>query len=107
MNGPTAEKPAAAETAACQKRGHSWWIWVLVFIFIVYPLSIGPAMKLCVMGYYSPGIVSTAYAPLRRVIDSSPPLRRLFEWYIDDVWKAYPRSRPILSAPPMSMRVAP
>jgi hypothetical protein len=101
MNPPPTGSGPATEPKIRPGR-QSWLIWALVFVVIIYPLSVGPTMKLCVMGYCSPGLVSAVYSPLRKVLNHSPSLRGFFDWYIDDLWRAYPRSVPIVPAPSQS-----
>jgi len=67
---------------SCTASSH-WLIWAFVFIFIIYPLSIGPTGLLQL---YFPELEtprSILYAPLQLLADIYPPALDFFRWYID------------------------
>ncbi len=63
-----------------------WLGWVFAIIFIVYPLSTGPALLL-----YNSGIVPQAplreiwivvYSPLDVLLTANPEVKRGYQWYL-------------------------
>jgi len=51
---------------------------------MAYPLSIGPVAKF----YTGSGSgLDTFYAPVIHLYQTSPPVHRFFDWYMDKVWR--------------------
>jgi hypothetical protein len=63
--------------------------WVACIVFIVYPLSTGPALCL-----YEKGIarseIEAFYTPLVSVVRHSDLLEAFFEWYLLELWQIDP-----------------
>ena len=57
-------------------------------LLVLYVLSSGPICKLATKGFISKQAVIFAYIPLGMLENYSQPVRRFFDWYIGDVWKA-------------------
>jgi len=76
-----------------------WWIAGLYILVCVYTLSFGPLSKL----YYKHAVPRKAfelvYAPLRAAGKSCRPVQRFLDWYVVDLWGAYPASPPFLDSP--------
>jgi hypothetical protein len=82
--------------------GWTWALWILFVLLVGYPLSVGPAAKLYFKNLLPHRPVEVFYAPLEAVAKNVPGANRFFEWYIDDVWKATPRSAPLVTPPPIN-----
>ena len=65
-------------------------LWALAIILLVYPLSIGPIIRLLPPGSAKYALLTNLYAPILRVADHSKTLHRFLEWYIYDLWGASP-----------------
>lgn len=68
----------------------SWLGWLWVGLVVIYPLSTGPVVHLCltVDGPYSVNsaawkTVEMFYAPLIYLIEEFEPVSDFFEWYLD------------------------
>jgi hypothetical protein len=70
------------------KRGWSVWCWVLAFAFVLYPLSIGPVVRLADESVISHEVPWTLYTPIRFMVYRWPLARRFFNWYVFDLWGA-------------------
>jgi hypothetical protein len=60
--------------------------WAIFFLFVVYVLGFGPAIRLAVQkGQKSrtTACVDFLYAPLFWLREEVPPIRKLTGWYID------------------------
>ena len=77
------ERPVAASRPAS---GAGWLVWLLVLVFLVYPLSFGPAFKLVTEGEL-PQETLTLYDPLV-MLATFEPVGDFFVWYIYDLWNA-------------------
>jgi hypothetical protein len=69
-----------------KKRSRAWIGWTLIALFVVYPLSMGP------VGWISNRnqswrIFNAAYAPLIWLCESSEPISRGINWYLD-FWRS-------------------
>jgi hypothetical protein len=63
--------------------------WLLLFAFlilVVYPLSIGPALKLAITGILPPQTLEI-YRPLMMVTRRTLWASDFIGWYITKVWK--------------------
>ena len=59
---------------------------VAFLLLVVYPLTLGPALKLAELRMI-PFQVLAIYEPLTPLCDHCPPVRRFFDWYVQDVWR--------------------
>jgi hypothetical protein len=64
-----------------------WLLWVLVFIFVAYPLGIGPAAKLHRCCPRARPAIETVYKPLVVLMEHCYPVRDSMLWYLSKVWK--------------------
>ena len=76
------------EKDTCQDSGKSSLTWTLwcgtALLLMAYPLSIGPVAKF----YTGSGSgLDTFYAPVIHLYQTSPPVHRFFDWYMDKVWR--------------------
>jgi hypothetical protein len=66
-----------------------WVAWACFIVFILYPLSIGPAARL-----YEKGIarseIEALYTPLGTLAEHSDVAQEILEWYLLDVWHFNP-----------------
>jgi hypothetical protein len=69
---------------ARKKQSRAWSVWALVVVFVLYPLSWGPASwwaePWC--GGERWEIVHTVYSPLERLGSRVKWLRDPFDWYL-------------------------
>jgi hypothetical protein len=61
-------------------------LWVLVFLFVVYPLSIGPAAKFHQHFPKARPLIEAAFKPIVVLIDHSPTTRAACLWYLSKIW---------------------
>jgi hypothetical protein len=61
-----------------------WLAWV---IFVLYPLSFGPAVKIHRRSPAARRTIETIYAPLILVMDQNSMLESVTLWYINRFWK--------------------
>lgn len=73
---------AASRTAT----GPGWLVWLVILIFVVYPLSFGPAFKL-VFDWGVPREVLFIYEPIV-MVSGYEPVGDFFVWYVYDFWSA-------------------
>ena len=70
------------------RRGVGWWaMWVLVAV-LGYALSVGPVMRFCRRAFVNNRAVRTFYRPLVWSWVHCEPSRRVFNWYLNEVWHA-------------------
>ena len=67
----------------------SWILWSWMGLFVIYPLSTGPVVSLCLAidGPYSGGsmgwkTVEVVYAPLILLSEEFLPVANFLEWYL-------------------------
>jgi hypothetical protein len=65
----------------------SWLVWCVVVLFVVYPLSIGPAMKLTAKGIVGRKAFIIFYTPLIKAADHVSIVRIPLNWYLENVWR--------------------
>jgi len=65
-----------------------WLSWLGFVIFIVYPLSVGPAIWLYEQGALRDEI-EVVYTPLVCLYTHSELAQAFFDWYLQDVWQVY------------------
>ncbi len=66
-----------------KKRSGTWIIWTALVIFVLYPLSIGPACLISEKTGTSLAWVDIAYYPVWWVSSKSHAASRVFMWYLD------------------------
>ena len=88
-------RPEAGSETSSDPLGESeqsrvgWWLgWVLFFLLVVYPLSIGPAARVHMACPGARPAIETFYTPLVVLAKSNKQVARFFSWYISTVWKA-------------------
>jgi len=72
------------------KPGRRWPFYVVLFVLflpMLYVLSIGPAVWLLANGHVSREPLRTLYAPLEWLGDAAPSSRRPLQWYVR-LWAA-------------------
>ena len=78
-----------------KKRSRAW-IWRTVALFSLYPLSIGPANRICVtVGGHAMEIYGTIYGPLHSICERTPVLnaaRRVHRTMVD--WPLNSHAKP-------------
>jgi hypothetical protein len=57
-------------------------LWIPVLVFIVYPLSLGPAVLLARKQPATEPALSVVYAPLGALIDHCPPVQKFLDAYV-------------------------
>jgi hypothetical protein len=67
-------------------RHTAWLAWAFVLLFVIYPLSIGPAYRLA--GNVTPSSpLNIVYSPLLQIARHSKAARNILDWYVTTVWK--------------------
>jgi hypothetical protein len=66
------------------------WLTAALLVFVAYPLSTGPAIKLWEKGLIPLQPLEIMYKPLELMSNSCPPIQHFFEWYICKVWRWEP-----------------
>lgn len=61
----------------------AWVAWPLLFLLVVYPLSVEPVVT--ILGPNPPTVVRFIYAPLAYLVHHSQPVRSFYDWYFR-VW---------------------
>ena len=79
---------AAAQPTPPRQPGVPWLPLFALLIFVVYPLSIGPAFKLAEMRVL-PAKALGIYLPLTRAAEQIPPIRTFINWYVFQAWKVF------------------
>ena len=62
--------------------------WAFLALVVFYVMSTGPVTRFAFRHPSMFPVPSTVYAPLALVGDRSSVVADLFDWYVDDVWKA-------------------
>ena len=89
MNAPTTAAPENTPPPSERSEGTGPFLYPLCFAFVIlsYALSPGPVAK-C-LGSPTPATRRAwdiVYAPITFLYESSPPVRRFYDWYVKDVW---------------------
>ncbi len=85
---PAAENTATAEAAQSKPRPNQHLVlWTLVLVFVVYPLSSGPLVKLWATAGFSPDPMLGLYTPLIYLAFYIPAFRSALGWYLK-LWGA-------------------
>ncbi|HEY5909941.1 MAG TPA: hypothetical protein VJA21_04985, partial [Verrucomicrobiae bacterium] len=77
----------APENQPQKRRGTSWLLWLFLLLFVVYPLSSGPVVRLWKALGLAQDPVLGLYTPLVFLAFYFPGFRSLFMWYLG-LWKA-------------------
>ena len=80
ITGVSGDEPAG-------RKGLGIFVWVCVLLFIVYPLSMGPAMKLHEVGLLPKPVIPLVYKPIIFVSDRVPLVSSFFDWYFVKIWR--------------------
>jgi len=86
--------PAPESPRGYRYRFSGFWFWPCVLVFVVYPLSVGPAVKLMDTGLLSYKVVEPVYYPLGKAAKYCPPVHAFFDWYLGEVWNWRPVLNP-------------
>jgi len=66
-----------------KKRSRPWIIWALLIVFVIYPLSIGPACWISGKAGVSLGWTNYFYAPVMATVRKSHTASKILMWYLD------------------------
>lgn len=66
-------------------------VLVLLFVFVLYPLSLGPGWLLVNHGYMPRVVFDVIYAPLRLVLEYCVPVREFIFTYYAPLWEPFLR----------------
>jgi hypothetical protein len=70
--------------------GLSWYVCTILFLPLLYLLSVGPALKLRDARSLPDPIFQMVYTPLHYAERACPPLSRSVYWYAATVWRWRP-----------------
>lgn len=80
------KKPTPSDPPVPVENASGSWLgtvlWLSVLVFIVYPLSIGPAVVLYEKHPSMDAIFEVLYAPLVALTENCPPLEEFFDGYV-------------------------
>jgi len=76
MSAPEPEQPQSSAYPS----GRSWAGWIIVFLLLLYALSVGPALKLC--GSKPPAALQVCYAPLEYLYRHVSIVEKFYDWYL-------------------------
>jgi hypothetical protein len=80
------EKPEPMP-APPERGSFGWVLWALLFLFVAYPLGIGPAAKLHQHFPRARPVIEAAYKPIVVLVEHSPTARAACMWYLSKIWK--------------------
>ena len=63
------------------------FLWLSFFLFVVYPLSVGPAAWLMLKYPSTQPVIAALYTPIEALCRHSPPFEKALEWYLFGVWR--------------------
>ena len=63
------------------------FLWVILFLFVAYPLSIGPAARVHQRFPATRPFIETVYKPLTLLIENCSPVRNATLWYVSKIWR--------------------
>jgi hypothetical protein len=77
-------------TRTAERHGIPVWLWAVLVLLLLYPLSIGPAAKFLDdrPGTRTEKVLDVVYAPLGYVCEHFSPAGKLFQWYVVELWRA-------------------
>jgi hypothetical protein len=83
----TSANATEAQTEPAHRGAFTWLLWFFILLFVVYPLSIGPAAKFCQIYPAAEPPLNILYQPLGRVAAHCPPVFLFLRWYCNTIWK--------------------
>jgi hypothetical protein len=83
----TTETTETVQPGRGRKRAWPIFFWLFVFVFIAYPLSLAPVVKLGDTGFLDREFVLQMYKPVFFLYLHVPLVDKFFEWYLFSVWK--------------------
>jgi hypothetical protein len=94
-------KPDASEEPSSRGSG-GFFVWVfLLVLLILYPLSVGPVVRLAFRIPKLETAVQIVYAPIGFICEHCIPVDKFFDWYLFDLWRVRRRGIPATPiAPP-------
>jgi hypothetical protein len=83
------ERPDVPEPPAHRSRGGrlTIFLWVFFLLFVVYPLSIGPAAWVHYKAPSSRPAIEAFYSPITQFCRHSKPIGDVLYWYLTVVWR--------------------
>ncbi len=90
MDPPRSEPPLEAERVSDSGHPFRPFVLAVAMVLLLYPLSIGPMIRLLPAGPTKYSVITRVYAPILQAADHSEALHRFLEWYIYDLWRASP-----------------
>ena len=63
------------------------WLMIGAGLAMLYVLSVGPAWRITEACGGNFRWLDTAYAPIIAVMEQSPQLFKVFQWYVFDLWQ--------------------
>ena len=79
------------EEHCTERSGLSWYVWMIMFVPLVYFLSVGPALKLRDAHVLPKSVYGVIYGPLGYGMRACPALSRSVNWYVYTLWRWRPR----------------
>jgi len=88
MAEPPAHETEAASPEPASRASFRPFLWVLLALFLLYPLSIGPVARFAsnAPNFRHPRLLVAVYTPIRILCAHSRPVHKFFDWYINDLW---------------------
>src|ERR1043166_2400597 len=82
-------KPEGPEEQVRPDRGGSalWFVWALLLLLVIYPLSIGPAAWAIVKIPASAPPLRVVYRPIAYFTSHYPRCETALRWYLNKVWQ--------------------
>jgi len=83
------QKPDVPEPHAHHSRAGrlTLFLWVFFLLFVVYPLSIGPAAWLHFKVPSAGPVIEAFYTPLTLLADHSEQFNGAVRWYLVNIWR--------------------
>ena len=76
------------EPSSSNRASFGWVLWVCFVLLVVYPLSVGPAVRLyeATSNAALRNSIEAFYTPLVVLCDACDPVEDFFIWYVEAVW---------------------
>src|SRR5262245_61036161 len=84
MDQATAPQAEVAAPEPAARGSHAPHLWLVLAIFVLYPMSTGPFVRLAVAKPKLLPALETLYRPIEHLCHHSEPVRKSFNWYIRD-----------------------